>query len=70
VNATEPDPKLFAGPVMCTCTVPCADIPNLQKRFSKVELVDRLTRSRRGVRLQDYDVYRLSGPIGPSLDPP
>jgi hypothetical protein len=55
---------------MYTCTVPCADIPTLQKRFSKVELFDRLTRSRHGVLLQDYDIYRLSGPIGPPLDPP
>jgi len=43
VNAPEPDPKLFEGPIMYTCTVPCADIPNLQKRFSKVELFDHLT---------------------------
>jgi len=55
---------------MYTCTVVCADIPTLQKRFSKVELFDHLTRSRHGVRLQDYDIYRLSGPIGPPLDPP
>ena len=70
VNAPEPDPALFEGPIMYTCTVPCADIPTLQKRFSKVELFDHLTRSRHGVRLQDYDVYWLSGPIGPPLDPP
>jgi hypothetical protein len=70
VNAPEPDPALFDGPIMYTCTVPCADIPTLQKRFSKVELVDHLTRSRHGVLLQDYDIYRLTGPIGPPLDPP
>ena len=70
VNAPEPDPKLFEGPIMYTCTVFCADIPSLQKRFAKVELFDHLTRSRHGARLQDYDIYRLSGPIGPPLDPP
>jgi hypothetical protein len=70
VNAPEPAPALFDGPIMYTCTVVCADIPTLQKRFSKVELFDHLTRSRHGVRLQDYDIYRLSGPIGPPLDPP
>ena len=42
----------------------------LEKRFSKVELFDHLTRSRHGVRLEGYDIYRLSGPIGPPLDPP
>lgn len=70
VNAPDPDPALFDGPIMYVCTVFCADIPALQKRFTSVELTDSLTRSRHGVRLQDYQVYRLSGPIGPPLDPP
>ena len=70
VNAPEPDPALFDGPIMYTCTVACADIPTLQKRFSKVELFDRLTPQPPWRPLQDYDIYRLSGPIGPPLDPP
>ena len=70
VNAPEPDLALFEGPIMYTCTTPCGDVPTLQKRFSKVELFDHLSRSRRGVHLQDYDIYRLYGPIGPPLDPP
>jgi hypothetical protein len=29
-----------------------------------------LTRTRRGIPIQEYRVYSLSGPIGPPLDPP
>jgi hypothetical protein len=42
----------------------------LQQRFTHVELVNRLTRMRHGTPIQDYDIYRLSGPIGSPLDPP
>jgi 4-amino-4-deoxy-L-arabinose transferase-like glycosyltransferase len=70
VNAPQPDPALFRGPLMYVCTVPCADIPALQKRFQSVELAGSLTRSRRGVPLQDYQIYRLSEPLGAPLDPP
>ena len=44
VNAPEPDPALFRGPIMYICTVDCGDIPALHKRFSKVEFVATLTR--------------------------
>ena len=52
-----------------------ATIPDLNARlrkreFTDVELVTSLPRTRRGVPIQDYQVYRLSGPIGPPLDPP
>jgi 4-amino-4-deoxy-L-arabinose transferase-like glycosyltransferase len=70
VNAPEPDPALFRGPIMYVCMVECGEIPAIRKRFSSVEEVATLTRKRRGVAIQDYRVYRLSGPIGPPLDPP
>jgi 4-amino-4-deoxy-L-arabinose transferase-like glycosyltransferase len=70
VNAPEPDPALFGGPIMYVCMGECADIPFLRQRFQTVEQVAALSRTRRGVDIQDYLVYRLSGPIGPPLDPP
>jgi hypothetical protein len=70
VNAPEPDPALFRGAIMYVCTVECAEIPALQKRFATVDLTASLTRTRHGVPLQDYRVYSLSGPISPPLDPP
>jgi 4-amino-4-deoxy-L-arabinose transferase-like glycosyltransferase len=70
VNAPEPDPSLFRGAIMYVCTVECADIAALQRRFKTVDLAASLTRARHAVALQDYRVYRLSGPLGPPLDPP
>jgi 4-amino-4-deoxy-L-arabinose transferase-like glycosyltransferase len=70
VNAPEPDPALFSGPIMYVCMVECGDIPALRRRFATVEPVGALTRTRHGVDLQDYLIYRMRGPIGPPLDPP
>jgi 4-amino-4-deoxy-L-arabinose transferase-like glycosyltransferase len=70
VNAPEPDPALFRGAIMYVCMVACDAVPALQGRFTIVEPVAKLTRSRHGVPIQDYRVYRLEGPIGPPLDPP
>ena len=55
----------------CMCAPSCAPIFRRCKSASgKWSFSTSLTRSRHGVRLQDYRVYRLSGPIGPPLDPP
>ena len=70
VNAPAPDPALFRGSMMYVCIVKCQELPLLRQRFTTVELVTSLTRTRHGVPIQDYEIYRLSGPIGPPLDPP
>ena len=70
VNSPEPDPALFTGTMMYVCIVNCDELPLVQRRFEKVELVTTMARTRRGVPIQQYQVYRLSGPIGPPLDPP
>jgi 4-amino-4-deoxy-L-arabinose transferase-like glycosyltransferase len=70
VNAPPPDPELFRGTMLYVCIVECQELPLLQQRFTHVELVNRLTRMRHGTPIQDYDIYRLSGPIGSPLDPP
>jgi hypothetical protein len=70
VNAPEPDPALFRGTMMYVCTVPCDEIPLVRERFATVEPVTTLTRTRRGVPIQEYGIYSLAGPIGPPLDPP
>lgn len=68
VNAPEPDPALFRGTMMAVCIHDCDAM--LRGRFESVERVTTLIRSRRGVPIDDYSVYRLTGPIGPPLDPP
>jgi 4-amino-4-deoxy-L-arabinose transferase-like glycosyltransferase len=70
VNAPEPDPALFQGTIMYVCAVKCDEIPLIQRRFRTVEPVTTLTRTRHGVPIQEYGVYRLSEPIGAPLDPP
>jgi hypothetical protein len=70
VNASEPDPALFRGTMMYVCIYECGEIPQLGERFATVELLATLVRTRRGVPIEAYSVYRLSGPIGPVLDPP
>ncbi len=70
VNAPEPDPVLFGGPIMYVCRGDCGELSLIRSRFATVDFVATLTRSRRGVPIQDYSVYKLTGPIGPPLDPP
>jgi 4-amino-4-deoxy-L-arabinose transferase-like glycosyltransferase len=70
VNAPPPDPALFRGAIMYVCMAECGEVPLLRKRFTTVDLTANLTRARHGVAIMEYHVYRLSGPIGPPLDPP
>jgi len=42
----------------------------VRQRFTKMEQVASLPRTRHGIAIQNYRVYSLSGPIGPPLDPP
>jgi len=70
VNAPEPDPALFRGPVMFVCINQCFEVDELRRRFTTVEPIKTLTRFRRGVPIESYPVYKLAGPIGPPLDPP
>jgi hypothetical protein len=70
VNAPEPDPALFRGTIMYVCMAECGELPAIRNRFATVEPVASLTRTRRGIPIQGYRVYSLSGPIGPPLDPP
>ena len=70
LNSPPPDPALFDGPVMYVCSGDCGGLALVQRRFTTVELAASLPRTLRGMLIQDYRVYRLAGPIGPTLDPP
>jgi 4-amino-4-deoxy-L-arabinose transferase-like glycosyltransferase len=72
VDAPAPDPALFRGTMMYICIYECADeeMGELRRRFATVEKVTTMARSRRGVPIETYAVYRLAGPIGSPLDPP
>ncbi len=70
VDLPQPDPALFNGTSMYVCQTPCAAVTMLRDRFGKVDLLATLPRTRRGVTIRDYEVYGLSGPTKPVLDPP
>ena len=70
VDGPAPDPALFTGPMMYVCDHVCPDLPELHRRFETVEMVTTLTRTRRGVPLETYAIYRLARPLGSPLDPP
>jgi hypothetical protein len=70
VNAPEPDPALFRGVMMYVCSNECSSVALLRRRFETMQWVANLTRTRHGVPIEEYSIYRLSGPIGPPLDPP
>jgi 4-amino-4-deoxy-L-arabinose transferase-like glycosyltransferase len=68
VNAPQPDPALFRGTMMYVCIDECAEMPLIRQRFTTVERVASVTRARHGIPIQNYGIYRVSGPIGPPLD--
>jgi 4-amino-4-deoxy-L-arabinose transferase-like glycosyltransferase len=70
VNAPEPDPALFRGAIMYVCFAECGELPSIRKRFASMEPAALLLRTRRGVPIEQYHVYSVSGPIGPPLDAP
>jgi len=69
VDAPQPDPALFRGTSMYVCLSPCDALGLVRQRFEKVELAARLPRTRHGVTITEYQVYSLTGPTGPTLDP-
>ncbi len=70
VDLPQPDPALFQGTSMYVCQAPCYAVALLQQKFSKVELVATLPRTRHGVTINEYSAYSLSGPAGQVLDAP
>jgi 4-amino-4-deoxy-L-arabinose transferase-like glycosyltransferase len=71
LNGPEPEPALFRGAMMYVCADDCSqEIADLRPRFATVEPVTSLVRTRRGVPIETYSIFRLSGPIGAPLDPP
>jgi 4-amino-4-deoxy-L-arabinose transferase-like glycosyltransferase len=68
VQEPPPDPALFRGPVLYVCLAEC-DFPNgVRARYAVFEELARLTRTRRGVPIETYAVYRLAGPKGAPID--
>jgi 4-amino-4-deoxy-L-arabinose transferase-like glycosyltransferase len=70
VDAPQPDPELFRGSMLYVCKDDCGEAADLAKRFKLVEHLATLTRTRRGVAIAQYPIYRLTEPLGPVLERP
>jgi 4-amino-4-deoxy-L-arabinose transferase-like glycosyltransferase len=68
VNAPEPDRSHFQGPLLYVCHRDCAEAALVRERYATVEEIAQLPRTRRGVEIEVYSVYRVRGLRGDPLD--
>ena len=68
VNAPPPDPAQFFGVSLYVCQTECNELAVVRARYSTVREVARLTRKRRGVEIDSYQVYRVENLRGDPLD--
>lgn len=68
VNEPAPDPALFRGPLLYVCRGTCKLAPAVRARYQSFEEVAQFSRQRRGVTIETYRLYRVSGPKGEPLD--
>ena len=67
-NMPEPDAALFKGPVLYVCAGTCDNLDAAQERFAQADEVADLARTRRGVEIESYRVFRFAGARGDPLD--
>jgi len=70
INEPSPDPDLFKGMMLFVCQGKCREAAWLSKRFQLVELITTIERTRNGVAITPYQIFRVAKPIGAPLDPP
>jgi 4-amino-4-deoxy-L-arabinose transferase-like glycosyltransferase len=68
VNAPPPDPALFFGVSLYVCQTECNDLDLLRARYGTVRELARVTRKRRGVEIDTYQVFRVENLRGDPLD--
>lgn len=67
-NAPEPDPALFAGPLLYACKLPCEGVETVRSRFADMQEIRALQRRRYGVTIEAYRLYRVARPRGDPLE--
>ncbi|MFZ2031875.1 MAG: glycosyltransferase family 39 protein [Vitreimonas sp.] len=68
-NEPQPPAALFTQQMLYVCKAPCKYESQLRNRFVEVELLGAAPRTRRGVVVERYSVYRVRGQLRPALDP-
>lgn len=69
IDAPQPDAALSRGTLLYVCKAPCAEAVTVTDKFERVAGPRTLARTRRGVVIEDYLVWRLDGLRGELLDP-
>lgn len=64
VQEPEPDPALFQYPLLYVCGVPCRSASIVRERYEKFEKIGTIARTRNGIAIEQYDLYRVEGPTG------
>ena len=67
LNETSPDPLLFRAPLIYVSQVRNENVEYLSSRFAHVVPLAHVVRSRNGVKLDEYAVYRVDTPKGDVL---
>ncbi len=68
INEPAPAPAIFGGPMLFVCWNTCLEDQELRSRFKIVELIATLPRTRRGVVIDYFPVYRVAEPLRPVLE--
>jgi 4-amino-4-deoxy-L-arabinose transferase-like glycosyltransferase len=63
-----PDPALFHGTVLYVCQVPCIFPLDVQRRWTEFDEIASLPRTRHGVVIDTWAVYRLRGLVGAPIE--
>jgi 4-amino-4-deoxy-L-arabinose transferase-like glycosyltransferase len=68
INAPEPDGILFQGPLLYVCMVDCGEADIVRARYERFDEIARMPRTRHGVQIETYVIYRVEGLRGDPLD--
>ena len=64
VQEPEPDPALFQHPLLYVCAAPCKSASIVRARYEIFEKIETITRTRDGMAIEQYDLYRAERPTG------
>lgn len=68
VQQPPPDPALFQGTALYVCQAPCLFPLDVRRRWRAFDKIATLQRERHDVTIDQWDVYRLRGAIGPPIE--
>lgn len=61
LSAPQPTAQLLGAPLLFVTQQPQKSLPAIMARFAHIQHLARLERTRNGTRIDDFDVYRVSG---------